>query len=211
MTEPREPKIIFENDQFWLIDKPAGWLSIPGRDSKPTAPPNLLNWIQEAIKKPAWIVHRLDRFTSGIILFAKTAVSHREANQWFEQRKVKKTYQALAISMEGSPLPTKPAHQIKTPIEGKTALTLFEVVRTYPLFFHLKATPVTGRFHQIRAHAQAGHFPLLDDFSHGFPKTSDLPPFGRVALHASELILPFGAFQSDLPLDFKNYLKKYQL
>lgn len=202
------PQIIFENDHFWLIDKPAGWLSIPGRDTTTTAPPNLVKWIQETSGTPAWIVHRLDRFTSGMILFAKSAVSHREANQWFEQRKVKKVYQGLAVSLDGSPLPGKPAHQIKTPIDGKTAQTLFEVIRCYPGFFHFKATPITGRFHQIRAHAQTGHFPLLGDFAHGFPSDHPSKPFGRVALHASELTLPFGTFRSELPDDFTHYLKE---
>jgi 23S rRNA pseudouridine1911/1915/1917 synthase len=208
------PRIVFENDSYWLIDKPAGWLSVPGRPEThrdPAAsPPVVTEWLKGAygvrhlggaqVSDTVGVVHRLDRFTSGIMIYAKTALAHEQANSWFMNREVKKTYQFLA-----SPPPSRPAIQIKTPVHGKPAQTLFEVIshHTGPegqAYFFGKATPLTGRFHQIREHARDAGFPILGD-----PSTHGLTFAGveRVCLHAFELALPFGTFQAPLAADLQ--------
>ncbi len=204
-TEQTEPSILFENDDYLVLNKPAGWLSIPARNPK-SEDLVLTAWIRAErngsdLIEP-FVVHRLDRFTSGVILFAKNPVAHQKANTWFQNREVKKIYHFLA-----SPTPSKPAVQIKTPVEGKPAQTLFEVVAKSGAFFHGKATPLTGRFHQIREHASDAGFPILGDraFRGLLEMTEDgtRHSFPRVMLHAYELTLPFGTIQAPLPSDFQ--------
>ncbi len=145
----------------------------------------------------AFIVHRLDRFTSGVMLIAKTKEFHRTANTWFEKRIVKKTYHFLA-----SPPPSRPAVQIKTPVDGKPAQTLFEVLEKTPRVFYGKATPLTGRFHQIREHAAEAGFPLLGDRAFGGA------PGPRVCLHAHSLETPAGTFIAPLARDLVEFWKE---
>jgi 23S rRNA-/tRNA-specific pseudouridylate synthase len=198
------PDVLFENHDFLALNKPAGWLSIPARDPKPTDQV-LTEWIKSHHRTEAWVIHRLDRFTSGIILFAKNQKAQRDGNLWFQERKVKKTYFFMA-----SPAPRLPAVQIRTPVDGKPAQTLFEVLQKSDQAFYGKATPLTGRFHQIRAHAADAGFPLLGDEKYAGKTTllvgDEVIPFPRFCLHAAELQLPFGTFKADLAEDL-NTLK----
>ena len=204
MSNLPNPTVLFENEDFWVINKPAGWLSIPARAPKPEDSV-LTTYIREHYatrnENQAFVVHRLDRFTSGVILFAKNEVSHQRANQWFQNREVKKVYHFLA-----SPPPLKPAIQMKTPVDGKSAQTLFEVVEKTNQFFQGRATPLTGRFHQIREHAELAGFPILGDQAHHGELNTTIGgnafTFPRVLLHAYELTLPFGTIQAPLPEDF---------
>ncbi len=196
-TANLSPTILHESDEFIILNKPAGWLSIPGRTPEEQV---ITQWLENHLKQPAWVVHRLDRFTSGIILFAKTKEAHKNANHWFLKREVKKIYHFFA-----SPPPSRPAIQIKTPIQGKPSQSLFEVLEKGPHAFYGKATPLTGRFHQIREHASEGGFPLLGDKPYHGAMTwlidgvkTEVP---RIFLHAESLTLPFGVFQAPLPKD----------
>lgn len=192
------PRIILESDDFVFIDKPAGWLSIPAREPKAT---DLVvsDWVRTALSLTPFLVHRLDRFTSGVMMLAKNKESHRLANSWFEKRIVKKTYHFLA-----SPPPSRPAIQIKTPIDGKPSQTLFEILETTESAFYGKATPLTGRFHQVRAHAAEAGFPLLGDRAFGGAEGP------RVCLHAHSLDTPIGRFTAPLALDLEILWKRLQ-
>jgi 23S rRNA-/tRNA-specific pseudouridylate synthase len=183
------PRLLFQSDDFLAVEKPAGWLSIPAREPGP-ADAVLSRWLGEATGLPVFVIHRLDRFTSGIMLFARNEKAHRLGSVWFQNRQVKKTYHFLA-----SPPPGRPAVQIKTPVAGKPAQTLFEVIEKTPTHFYGRATPLTGRFHQIREHAAEAGFPLLGD-----PAYSGAPS-ARVCLHAYELETPIGTFTSPLASD----------
>ncbi len=207
MTDRCAPKIIFDHKDYFILNKPAGWYSIPSRSPTP-GELNLTSWIKSEMKQEPWIVHRLDRFTSGVILFAKSREAHREGNRWFAEKIAKKTYHFFASACAGSALPGRPAVQLKTPIDGKPSQTLFEVIQTKPHFFYGKATPLTGRFHQIREHAQQGHFPLLGDARYGFDASVAGTDFHRVALHAYELTLPLGTFHAELPKDMRDKLNE---
>lgn len=194
-----KPEILFENNDYLVLNKPAGWFSIPAREPSPKDLV-LSQWIKENHQSEAWTIHRLDRFTSGIILFAKNKTAQQEGNSWFQNRKIKKTYQFLA-----SPPPRMPAIQIREPVEDKPSQTLFEVIQKSGNVFFGKATPLTGRFHQVRAHAAAGGFPILGDEKFGGKSSlmiqDEVISFPRFCLHAFELQLPFGTFQAPLTQD----------
>ena len=176
------PSVLFESETFIVLDKPAGWLSVPARVPQPTDRV-MSHHVSEITGAQSFVIHRLDRFTSGVMIFAKTKDAHRTGNSWFEKRIVKKTYHFLA-----SPPPTLPAVQIRTPVQGKPAQTLFEVLEKAGSYFYGKATPLTGRFHQIRDHAAHAGFPLLGDAAFSGK------PAHRVCLHAYSLETPIGVF-----------------
>jgi len=203
------PQIIFENDEYLILDKPAGWLSIPARE--PQAKDLVLTeWIRNTHGTEAWTIHRLDRHTSGVILFGKTKFSHHEGSNWFQNKKVKKTYQFLA-----APPPRQPAVQIREPVDGKPSQTLFEVLKKNEFAFFGKATPLTGRFHQVREHAAKAGFPILGDQKYDGKLTlligDECVSFPRFCLHAFELQLPFGTFQAPLSSDLIELSRKLHL
>src|SRR5690348_8643168 len=98
-----QPTVLKLSSQWLVLAKPAGWLTIPGRPAPMEAGPMastatatkedqiLSEWAARE-HGPVWTVHRLDRETSGVVLFARSAESHRQANEWFRKRLVKKTY-----------------------------------------------------------------------------------------------------------------------
>jgi 23S rRNA-/tRNA-specific pseudouridylate synthase len=202
-----DPILLFENAEFLVVGKPSGWLSIPAREPKPEDAV-LSHWLR-TISPEVRVVHRLDRHTSGVMLFAKTETAHKDANRWFEKREVKKVYQFLAM-----PPPTRPAIQIKLPVDGKAAQTLFEIIEKTDGVFLGKATPLTGRFHQIREHAMSAKFPLLGDKAYGGAMKVKIGPeeiaIPRVCLHAASLELPFGLYEMPLPEDLQNLWRRFK-
>jgi tRNA pseudouridine32 synthase / 23S rRNA pseudouridine746 synthase len=162
------------------INKPAGWLTVP-----PGLPRTdvivLLNEIRKVYPE-ALPVHRLDQYTSGVCVFARSPDSQRGLSQTFSKRLVKKVYAFLALGQ-----PTTPRWVRNDPLDGKSARTAFTIKRpgVQPNTFYGEAEPLTGRFHQVRRHAVLAGLPLL-----GEPKTQakDLAP--HVMLHALRLTLP---------------------
>ena len=201
-----KPQVLFENSDYLALNKPAGWFSIPAREPSPKDLV-LSEWIKSTHQTEAWTIHRLDRFTSGIILFAKNKGAQAEGNSWFQNRKIRKTYQFFA-----SPPPRMPAIQVREPVDGKPSQTLFEVLQKNETAFFGKATPLTGRFHQVRDHAAAGGFPILGDEKFGGKSTlvigDQVITFPRFCLHAFELQLPFGTFQAPLAQDLVELKQK---
>jgi 23S rRNA-/tRNA-specific pseudouridylate synthase len=187
------PEILFENEDFVALNKPAGWFSVPAREPKPS---DLVvsQWLREGPIGAAYIVHRLDRYTSGVLLVAKNERGHRQGNLWFEKRIAKKIYHFLA-----SPTPARPAVQMKTPVDGKPAQTLFEVIESKGSDFYGRATPLTGRFHQIRDHAAQAGFPLYGD------EAFKGKPAPRVCLHAFSLEVPIGRIEAPLANDLVQF------
>ncbi len=203
MIQTLDPQVLSLSDRWVVIDKPSGWLTIPGRSGPGV--PVLLEWVKQKYGE-VWVVHRLDRETSGVILFARTAQDHLEANAWFRQRKVKKVYQCLAEGVANAPF-----FKITDPIEGQASSTQVEVVEKLLGCFLAQAFPRTGRRHQIRIHlAQAG-YPLLGDLLYRGKAALQISgtelKVPRVALHASALELPTGEkFRSPLPQDFVQWI-----
>lgn len=166
-------------------------------------------------------MHRLDRETSGLILFARGPEAHREASLWFENRKVKKTYDFLA---QGSPL--TPVIKCDQAVNGQASLTQIRVKHRFGGHFLGEAQPVTGRRHQIRIHLSQQGFPIWGDPEYGgLREISGLPDLAlggeasqdfqggsvslrieRVALHARSLRLPDGTdLTCPWPKDFAGW------
>ncbi len=208
--------ILHLDEHIIVLDKPAGLPVLPDGWEKDA--PYLVKMLEAEYGK-IWIVHRLDKVTSGVIVFARNAEAHRSLNIQFEKHQVKKVYHALA---EGSPhwdehtarhpLHVNVGHKHRTIVDnrdGKPSATHFRVLERFDGFCLLEAIPETGRTHQVRVHAaELGH-PLLADSVYGSRATDKL---ARPALHARSLTFTHPAsgesvtFEADHPEDFKSAL-----
>ncbi|MEP7251803.1 MAG: RluA family pseudouridine synthase, partial [Ginsengibacter sp.] len=169
----KEIEILFENDEFVAINKAAGVLTIPDRydDTQLSVYKHLQNKYEKI-----FIVHRLDRDTSGLILFAKTEQAHKYLSQLFEQRKIEKIYYGIIVGA----LPVKKG-SINEPItehsfqkglmtvtkKGKPSITDYEVMEDYGLYSLVKFKIHTGRTHQIRVHMKFEGHPIICDPLYG--------------------------------------------
>jgi len=209
----RPLKVLSIHSDWLVVDKPSGWLSIEGRAPAQRPDPSkqfvVVTWLKEAPASPVqgqalWIVHRLDRETSGVMIFARTAEAHRKLCQAFEKRETKKTYECLAAGK-----PSLPFFKIDQPIEGAPSLTQVEVIRQGALGFHARVHLFTGRRHQIRIHLASRGHPLWGDPRYQGPTILSGQAIARVALHARVLEIPgVGRFEAPLPEDFEFWLKE---
>lgn len=185
-------QVVFEDDHLLVADKPSGLLSVPGRGE---ARQDCLQRRLEDLHGPLIAVHRLDMDTSGLIVFARTAVSGSFLSRAFETRAVSKRYQAL---VHGLPAATR--GEIDLPIgrdwsmrplrkadpeEGQPALTRWSLLADDGALALLELMPETGRTHQLRVHLQAAGHPICGDRLYGRPDG-----FQTLCLHASQLALP---------------------
>ncbi len=226
-------KIIFENKDFAVIDKPAGLVVHPSKSHKKETLVNglLAKWpkiknVGEDELRPG-IVHRLDKETSGVMVVAKTNKIFFWLKDQFKERKLKKKYIALVFGnikdKKGeitAPIARSGAKQVALGkgrrhgkiTKTKEAKTEFKVKKYIDDFTLVEAMPKTGRMHQIRVHfAYIGH-PVVGDKKYTSKKTFQKLPFERQFLHAAEIsfFLPNGEkmkFSADLPVDLKKCLE----
>jgi len=175
-------RILHMDEHLVAIDKPAGMIVHPGRDPEGT------EWIamkrlRDHLGEQVYVVHRLDRPTSGVLLFARDRVTCTLTQQAFEHRRVQKTYLAVVSGLTAARWNCETPLQ-KSPEEPLLAAeTLFECLRVaaagsfpaMPLLelSLLRAKPHTGRFHQIRRHLLEEGFPIVGDYRYAGKDRSD--------------------------------------
>jgi 23S rRNA pseudouridine955/2504/2580 synthase/23S rRNA pseudouridine1911/1915/1917 synthase len=203
------PQIIFETNDWVALNKPPGLLSIPDREGKDISLKQLLQDEYGQI----FTVHRLDRGTSGIIIFAKNEETHRYLSQAFEERLVQKFYVGIVngILAEKQKTIDQPIAENSTKRgvmiihkRGKPSVTEYEVLEEFGKYSFVRFLIHTGRTHQIRVHMQYLGYPLICDELYGDPspilissikrkfklsknELEERPIMSRLALHAAEL------------------------
>jgi len=204
-----DEQILFEDDEIVAINKPSGLLTIPDRIGKDIS----LKQILKQKYGDIFTIHRLDRDTSGIVVFAKNESAHKFLSQQFENRETTKIYNGLVIGK-----PAESAGVINEPIaehpvkkgmmtvfrRGKESITEYEVLESFRLFSWMQFRILTGRTHQIRVHMKfLGHPIACDDlYGDGKPifisqlkkkynlslsEEEERPLLNRLSLHAAKL------------------------
>jgi tRNA pseudouridine32 synthase / 23S rRNA pseudouridine746 synthase len=184
--------ILHEDDAIVVLDKPAGLCVIPAREGDPEE--CLRRKVEAHLGAGVFIVHRIDRETSGLVVMAKTAGAHRALNDAFAAREVAKEYRALVA---GAPpagsgridVALRPARKGRMrPSEGEGGLeasTDYRLVERYADAALVSFEPRTGRQHQIRVHARCLGCPILGDRLYAPQAVRLLAP--RLMLHAATL------------------------
>jgi RluA family pseudouridine synthase len=166
-------KYIFEDNDIIILSKSAGLLTLPDRYDKSEI--CLIN-ILKSRYGDVFTVHRLDRETSGVMVFAKNAESHKNLNEQFQERTVKKLYHAVVAGIVTKddmeidiPLMTDPSNKaiVKPSARGKESLTKLKVLERFRIGTLVELELITGRHHQIRVHCKAIGHPLLVDELYG--------------------------------------------
>lgn len=198
--------ILFENDDFLLINKPYGISTLDDRD---LTKQNILKMARAYTADPQ-VCHRLDKETSGVLAIAKNPEAYRHLSMQFENREVVKIYHAvsatkLKLDNRMVELPILPLKDgiVKIDREGKPAATIFNTLEVFNHGSLIACFPITGRMHQIRIHLTTIGSPIVADSQYGGKDiflsqlksknfnlkkdTEELPIIKRVALHAFSL------------------------
>lgn len=175
-----------------VVDKPEGMAAIPERD---LAVPSLHKALEAERHEKLFVVHRLDKEVSGLLVFARTAAMHRNLSMAFEQRRVDKTYVALlqGVVSDDAGAIVAPIHQFGSgrmgvDPRGKPSETRFEVLARGPAHTLVAAHPLTGRRHQLRVHFYHRGHPIAGDPRYG--DRASQAAISRLLLHARNLVLP---------------------
>jgi len=208
-------KIIYEDKSLVVVDKPSGMLVIPTPKQEKNTLNHLLNKDLDSrgIEANAHPCHRIDRDTSGLIIYAKGKSVQKLMMDQFKSRKVSKKYIAVARGAVKKSFDTiSSSIYNRNKRRGEEALTRYKVVSRNRDFSVLEVEPVTGRTNQIRIHlAGIGH-PILGERIYAFRRDFKIA-FKRVALHAARIEFTHpvtGAkmvFESPLPSDMENLIK----
>jgi len=230
--------IIYEDETIVAVNKASG-ISVGG-DRWDESKERLDKLVAETAALPAaaklFTVHRIDRDTSGLVVFAKDEEAHRRLSLAFEGRDVKKRYIAIvhgrpswqetACDLPLVPNGNKQHQTIIDKYQGKKSLTCFKLLGSMGNLSVLEAFPETGRTHQIRVHAAALGFPVVCDSLYGKDKPillsavkknwrgdllEEKPLLARLGLHAAELSLPAQTLCAPLPRDMAALIKQMKL
>ena len=226
--------IIADNENFIVINKPPGLLTIPDRVGKE---PSLKGLLQQQAGE-IFTVHRLDRETSGVVVFAKNAATHKELSRIFEERDVAKYYLGLVMGKPAVTEGTIEAGIMEHPVKkgtmainkkGKPSVTEYEVLENFRYFSWMQFRIHTGRTHQIRVHMKHLGHPIVCDPLYGDGKpvllssikhryhlskteVEERPILSRLALHSWKLQFTLMqhsfAFEAGLPKDLRALLQQ---
>jgi tRNA pseudouridine32 synthase/23S rRNA pseudouridine746 synthase len=175
-TLAEQLEIVYEDDDLWVVNKPSGMLSVPGKSNRES----VISILQSRCKEDEipLVVHRLDMDTSGLLIVAKHKTAHYQIQKQFRNREIQKTYVAV---LDGEPLPIGEKGRIELPLSpdlmhrpfqmvdkehGKPTITEYLVVDEHVVELH----PLTGRTHQLRvhcAHAEGLNRPIKGDNLYG--------------------------------------------
>ncbi|HYL37209.1 MAG TPA: RluA family pseudouridine synthase [Bryobacteraceae bacterium] len=218
-------EVLYEDDAVIAVNKPAGMVVHSGAGVHSGT---LVNALLHRFGKLSGvagelrpgIVHRLDRFTSGVILVARNDAAHRDLAAQFESRQVEKIYLALVHGPTKSergriatPITRDPARRVRMTTRmarGRAAITEYHVVRRFDKFTQLEVRIGTGRTHQIRVHLASIRHPVVGDTLYGAPAG----PLGRYFLHAQRITFTSPATHAavtvtaPLPAELEQYLAK---
>jgi 23S rRNA pseudouridine1911/1915/1917 synthase len=203
--------ILYQDESIIAINKPSGLLSIPDRSGSDGSLKQLLQQQSEKV----YTVHRLDKETSGVIIFAKTEEAHKYFSQQFETRETKKIYNGLVIGIPAitagtinEPLAEHPRKKGMMTIyrKGKESITEYKLIESFRFYSWMEFNILTGRTHQIRVHMKHAGHPIVCDPLYGDGKPiyisklknkfklsqseeEERPILSRLALHSSKLTL----------------------
>ncbi len=207
-------KIIYEDDAIIVVDKPSGMLTIPSPKGETNTLTDLLNrdLDKRHIEVNAYPCHRLDKETSGIVLYAKGKAMQQAMMEEFRLKHVKKLYRAFAhgrIKKDFDTITQPIYNRNKSRLES--AVTKYTVLERRKDYTVVDAEPVTGRTNQIRIHFKMIGHPLVGESVFVFRKDFKLK-FKRVALHARSIVFTHPVtkekitFESPLPNDMERFL-----
>jgi len=231
-----DTKIIFEDEDILLLNKPSG---VVVNRANTTKKPTVQDWLEkylklkdEGIGRRAGIVHRLDKGTSGILIVAKTTKAFENLQAQFKERSIKKSYQCLVhgkIEIKKgqiiAPVGRLPWNRERFGVlpGGRSSETNYEVISYYKndkdIFSLVSVFPKTGRTHQIRIHMKHLGYPLVADEFYAGRKTSrkDKIWCPRLFLHAKSISFVHPrtnkklTFQANFPNDLSKVLQKLTL
>lgn len=217
MNNPSKPAIIFQDEDILVINKPPHLLSVP--DGYDPHLPHIRSILQSDFD-PLWMVHRLDKETSGVMILARNAEAHRTLNESFKSHKIEKTYHGLV-----APVPEWREKVIDTSLQvnadrrhrtradkqnGKQAWSKCQVMKSFPFGVLMSIEIKTGITHQIRAHLRSCDLALLGDTLYQAGLEPQPLPALRVMLHSRKISFPHPAtseivqFTAPYPDDFRD-------
>jgi len=204
-------EILMQSAEIVAVNKPEGMRTLPGGGpEEPTA----LSEAQALVGEKLYVVHRLDRETSGVLVFARSREAHRFINVQFSQRLVAKTYLALvrgALAEDEGEIrePLREFGSGRVGVDrrrGKGSISRYEVAERLGKFTLVRAHPLTGRRHQLRAHFYSLGHPIAGDARYG--NAAEQAAFPRLMLHALSIRLQTApakdvTIEAGLPVSFR--------
>lgn len=195
-----EPKVLARRSGWFILYKPAGWLTHSDGRNTGDVRPNLIDWAQKLLQVKLGVHQRLDVSTSGLIAVSSDSNGAKLIERSIKQSKAKRY---LAV-VEG--FPTQAKGEIKEPVPEaphREAHTLYQCQHRGKNWSLLELVPLTGRTHQIRAHCASMGTPIRGDGRYGSPFDLRAP---RALLHAQSLTIGDEVFRAEAPADFARYL-----
>lgn len=191
-------EVLYEDNHLIAVNKKAGDIVQGDRTLDEPLLEIVKSYIKKKYKKPGAVflglIHRLDRPTSGVILFARTSKALSRMNKQFREKKVQKTYWAIVKNKPKKKSGTlesylkKNQEQNKSFIvdatKGKFAVLDYRILKKLDNYYHLEVSPKTGRHHQIRAQLASINCPIRGDVKYGFKRSN---PDSGIDLHAFKI------------------------